>query len=58
MTNKIDAFQNTLQVLHDNFNDMTNMNKKDLADMKLIINEEMKDMRAANQTFIYEIERN
>jgi len=37
---------------------MTNMNKKDLADMKLIINEEMKDMRAANQTFIYEIERN
>jgi len=26
--------------------------------MKLIINEEMKDMRAANQTFIYEIERN
>jgi len=29
-----------------------------MADMKQLINEEMKDMRAANQTFTYELDRN
>ena len=48
VTSKIDAFQNTLQVLNDNFNDMSNNNQKEIAEMKLLINEEMKDMRAAN----------
>lgn len=49
MTNKIDAFSKTLQVLHDNFNDMNQKNETDLLEMKQVINEEMKDMRAANK---------
>ena len=58
MTNKIDAFSKTLQVLHDNFNEMNNKNETDLLEMKQVINEEMKDMRAANKQFQFEIERN
>ena len=58
VTNKIDAFSKTLQVLHDNFNDMNQKNETDLLEMKQVINEEMKDMRAANKQFQFEIERN
>ena len=58
VTNKIDAFSKTLQVLHDNFNDMNHKNETDLLEMKQVINEEMKDMRAANKQFQFEIERN
>ena len=48
-TNKIDAFSKTLQLLHDNFNEMNQKNETDLLDMKQMINEEMKDMRSANK---------
>ena len=58
MTGKIDAFSKTLQVLHDNFNDMTNRNEQEMGQLRQLINEEMKDMRAANKQFSFEIERN
>ena len=51
VTGKIDAFSKTLQVLHDNFNEMGQKNDSDLTAMKQLINEEMKDMRAANRQF-------
>ena len=58
VTGKIDAFSKTLQLLHDNFNQMTSRNEDDMNQIKLLINEEMKDMRAANKAFTYELERN
>ena len=58
VSNKIDAFSNTLQVLHDNFNDMNKKNEDEMIAMKLMINEEMKDMRAANKQFSFELDRN
>ena len=57
VTNKVDAFAKTLQVLHDNFNKVGQKNETDMVEMKRMINEEMKDMRAANQMFTYELDR-
>ena len=37
---------------------MNQKNETDLLEMKQVINEEMKDMRAANKQFQFEIERN
>lgn len=51
VTGKIDAFSKTLQVMHDNFNDMGHKNDSEMHSMKQLINEEMKDMRAANKQF-------
>ena len=48
VTNKIDAFAKTLQVLHDNFNKISDKNETDMTEMKHLINEEMRDMRSAN----------
>ena len=50
-TGKIDAFSKTLQVLHDNFNEMSDKNESDMNQMKMLINEELKDMRASNRQF-------
>ena len=58
VTNKIDAFAKTLQVLHDNFNKISEKNETDIIEMKRLINEEMKDLRAANYQFTYELDRN
>ena len=58
VSNKVDAFAKTLQVLHDNFNKIGEKNETDMVEMKRLINEEMKDMRAANQMFTYELDRN
>ena len=58
VTGKIDAFSKTLQVLSDHFNSISNKQEKDMVEMKQLINEEMKDMRAANQAFTYELDRN
>ena len=56
-TSRIEAFSKTLQILHDNFNEMTQKNDREMIEMKQLINEEMKDMRAANKAFTYELER-
>ena len=58
VTGKIEAFSKTLQVLSDHFNSISNKQEKDMVEMKQLINEEMKDMRAANQAFTYELDRN
>ena len=56
--NKTNAFEKTLQVLSNHFNNISNKQEQDMIEMKQLINEEMKDMRAANQAFTYELERN
>ena len=45
-------------MLHDNFNKIEEKIETDMVEMKRLINEEMKDMRAANQMFTYELDRN
>ena len=58
VTNKINAFQNTLQVLSDHFNQTGNRVEQDSKELKQLINEEVKDLRAANQQYLLELERN
>ena len=55
---KVDSFANTLQLLSDSLGDSTNKLEQDMGQMKQLMHEEMKDMRAANKQFTYEIERN
>ena len=55
---KIDSFANTLQSLHDKLTNSTVKMERDIADMKQTLNEEVKDVRAANKAFAYELERN
>ena len=57
-TGKIDAFSKTLQVLHDNFNEINSRSEREMLEMKQLLNEEVKDMRAANKQFQFELERN
>lgn len=55
---KVEAFSKTLQVLSDHIHSMSGKQESDMVEMKQLINEEMKDMRAANQAYTFELDRN
>ena len=50
--------QNTVSSLTEGFEKASARQTKDLNDMKQLLNEEVKDVRAANKQFSYELERN
>ena len=50
--------QNTVSTMSESFEKQSARQNKELNDMKQLLNEEVKDIRAANKQFSYELERN
>lgn len=48
---KLEVFQRTLEILSKGIDQLTNKTDSDILEMKKLLNEEMRDMRSANQAF-------
>ena len=55
---KLRNMESTLSTMSESFSKLSMQQSKDLDNMKQVLNEEVKDIKAANKQFSYELERN